>query len=311
MKAVGGDLPTGEDWIFELKWDGMRLGIRVEHGEIGAFSSNGKDATTRFPELAGLVDALHGLDAVLDAEVVAFDDSDTPSFERLQHRMHVASAAEAIRRRSQVPVVLAVFDLLELDGTETIQMPWQQRRTLLDQVLTDGPHWRLSRVHEDGDALFESATEKRLEGVMAKRVDSTYQPGRRSHSWRKVKIRRHQELVVGGWARGRGSRSNELGSLAVGYFDEDRRFRFAGRVGSGLTSNEAAVLESLLEPMSVPRCRFDPEPPRATVADMHWVEPELVVEIAFAEWTSDGRLRHPTYLGRRDDVEASEVVREP
>ncbi|HUW02744.1 MAG TPA: non-homologous end-joining DNA ligase [Acidimicrobiales bacterium] len=310
MKAASGDLPEGDGWIFELKWDGMRLVIRIEDGHAAAFSANGNDVTVRFPELEALAAALDGIDCVLDAEAVAFDGDGRPSFGQLQRRMHLTNPTEARRRAVEIPVVLAVFDVLEIDGRSTTELAWQQRRQLLERLLEDGSHWRLSTVHEDGASLFAAAEQQGLEGVMAKRVDRRYQPGRRSPDWLKVKTRRQQEFVVGGWARGRGARSAELASLAVGTFD-DGVLRFAGRVGSGITGAEATTLETALGELAADQCPFEHEPPAGPGPRLTWVTPELVVEVAFAEWTSDGRLRHPAYLGRRIDKDASDVVREP
>ncbi len=310
MKATSGELPTGPGWIFELKWDGMRLVIRVEAGRAAAFSSNGNDVTVAFPELALLADALGRLDVVLDAEAVAFDDGGRPSFEMLQRRMHVTNDAEARLRATEVPIVFAVFDVLEIDGQPTIALAWQQRRHLLEQLLDDGSHWRVSAVHSDGAALLAAATEQRLEGVMAKRTDRPYRPGARSGDWRKVKVRRRQEFVVGGWARGQGARSSELASLAIGVRDAGALV-FAGRVGSGISSAEAATLEDLLAPLVTETSPFDRPPPPGPGPALVWVEPRVVVEVAFGEWTADGRLRHPAYLGRRTDKDASAVVREP
>jgi bifunctional non-homologous end joining protein LigD len=310
MKATSGELPSGNDWIFELKWDGMRLVIRIEDGRAAAFSSNGNDVSVAFPELALLAAALDGLDVVLDAEAVAFDDGGRPSFGMLQRRMHVTNDAEARLRAAEVPIVFAVFDVLEIDGQPTIALAWHQRRDLLEQLLEDGSHWRVSAVHSDGAALLAAATEQRLEGVMAKRIDRRYQPGKRSGDWRKIKVRRRQEFVVGGWARGNGARSSELASLAIGVWDAGTLL-FAGRVGSGISSAEAAILEDLLAPLAIDTCPFDRRPPLGPGPALMWVEPRVVVEVAFGEWTSDGRLRHPSYVGRRTDKDAARVVREP
>jgi bifunctional non-homologous end joining protein LigD len=168
-------------------------------------------------------------------------------------------------------------------------------------------------VHQDGRALLDAATANDLEGIVAKRVDSLYRPGARTREWVKVKVRRRQEFVVGGWAPGKGNRGGRIGGLLVGYHDAPGSppLRYAGRVGSGLGQAELAELEERFAEMVVADCPFDPPPPRAHAVDAVWLQPELVVEVEYAEWTSDGRLRHPTYAGRRTDKDADQVTADP
>jgi len=214
-----------------------------------------------------------------------------------------------------VPVTYVVFDLLHLDGHDLMAMPLHDRRRLLGQALEPGPTWRASPLHDDGPALLAAATERGLEGVIAKRSESTYEPGRRTRSWIKAKVRRRQEMVVGGWLRGEGNRSGRIGALLVGYHDEPGtggQLRYAGRVGTGFTEAELARLDALMAPLVVDACPFDTPPPRADlVRGATWVQPSLVAELAFGEWTSEGRLRHPSYLGLRHDKDATEVTRDP
>ncbi len=316
MKATTGPLPAGDGWVFEPKWDGMRILAAIDapaldgtgRAGITLTTANGHDATVRFPELAPLASAL-GTAAVLDGEVVVLE-SDRPSFERLQRRIHVTDAAEAGRRAADSAVTYVVFDLVHLDGHDLVDLPWDRRRRLLEQLIDPGPHWVVSTVSDDGSALFEAARRSGMEGVVAKRVDSSYEQGRRSAAWRKVKVRRRQEMVVGGWTPGAGTRSGQLGSLLVGHHD-DGRLRFAGRVGSGFDDTELTRLGALLAERGRDRCPFDPPPPHATARQARWVEPDLVVEVEFAEWTAEGRLRHPVYLGQRVDRDPAAVVREP
>ncbi len=313
MKATAGQLPEGEGWVYEVKWDGMRAIVSVEDGVVRLQSANGKDATVSFPELAGLGEALGVGSAVLDGEIVAFDDQGRPSFGRLQQRMHVGDRRAAAARSEAVPCMLALFDLLALDGRALVGLPWSERRRLLEELVEPGPHWQVPGVHHDGRALFEAATANDLEGIIAKRVDSTYQPGGRTREWVKVKVRRRQEFVVGGWAPGKGNRGGRIGGLLVGYHDEPGSppLRYAGRVGSGLGEAELALLEERFAGIVVDACPFDPPPPRPHAIDAVWVRPELVVEVEYAEWTTDGRLRHPTYAGRRTDKDADQVTAEP
>jgi bifunctional non-homologous end joining protein LigD len=312
MKATTAtDPPAGDDWVHEVKWDGMRVLAFCTGGTTTLVTSNGLDATGRFPELAGLAAAV-GTDAVLDGEVVAYRDG-RPDFGQLQARMHVTAPLEVARRAAEVPVSFAVFDLLRLDAHDLCALPWRDRRHLLDALVEPSPAWRLSTPHDDGEELLEIARVQGLEGIVSKRVDSTYLPGKRTTAWRKVKVRRRQELVVGGWWPGTGNRSGRVGSLLVGVHDPDapgRPLRFAGKVGTGFTAAVLSEYQELLSSLATDECPFEPPPPRLVARQAHWVRPEVVIEVEFAEWTSDGVLRHPSHLGRRIDKPAEEVVRE-
>lgn len=312
MKAVSGDLPPDDGrWAFEIKWDGMRVLTHLDgEGGVRATSSRGHEAAPRFPELQALADHLDGHAVVLDGEIVAFDDGGRPSFAHLQRRMHVSAAATVARLRHEVPVTYAVFDLLHLDGLDLTPLPWHARRDALEELVGNGPTWRVPAAHRGGGAaLLDVCRQQALEGVIAKRVDSTYQPGRRSPDWVKVKVRRTQEFVVAGWIPGRSGLAGRLGSLVVGVHDDDG-LRYAGRVGSGIGDDERDRLERVLGPLAVDRPTAH-RAPAAHVRDARWVRPELVVQVAFGEWTPEGYLRHPSYLGARDDKDPAEVVREP
>jgi len=311
MKATSGELPTGPGWIYEVKWDGMRVIADVAPDSVQAWTSNGRDATVAFPELASLGGALAPVEATLDGELVALDGRGKPSFGRLQQRMHVASPAEARRRAGEVPVELVVFDLLRLGGRDVVQLPWRDRRRLLDQLADDLPPGSgVAQVFDDGPALVAVCEERGLEGVIAKRVDSPYVTGARTRSWIKVKVRRHDEMVVGGWSEGEGNRSGRLGSLLVGFHDTpgSATLRYAGRVGSGFTGAELDRMAGVLDPLATDDCPFDPPPPPLQRRRAHWVRPAVVVEVAYGEWTPDERLRHPVYMGQRVDVDADAVV---
>jgi bifunctional non-homologous end joining protein LigD len=304
------DLP-GDDahWAFEMKWDGMRALVGIDHGDVWLTSRAGNDATARFPEIAAIADALDSVDALLDGELVALDETGVPSFELLQPRMQ-AHGHTAVRERAAVqPVVLMVFDVLWLAGHSTCELPYTERRTLLERLDLAGPYWQTPpTTYGGGDAVLETSRALGLEGVVAKRVDSLYLPGRRVDAWRKVKTTLGQELVVGGWLPGAGRLEGRLGSLLVGYHDPATgTFEFAGRVGSGIDAAKRERLERALAPL-----RRDDSPFAATpkLPQPHWVEPELVVEVAFHEWTSAGVLRAPRYKGLRDDKAAADVVRE-
>jgi bifunctional non-homologous end joining protein LigD len=276
-------------------------------------SYNERDVTVSWPELAGLPEAVPATTALFDGELVATDDEGRPSFGLLQQRMHIADPAEARRRSAEVPVAYVVFDLLHLDGNDLTGLPLRDRRRLLDQVLEPGPRWRCSPLHDDGPALLEAATDAGLEGVVAKRLDSKYEPGKRTRTWLKVKVRRRQEMVVGGWLPGEGNRTGRIGALLVGYHDVpgDGPLTFAGRVGTGFKDAELTRLGGLFDDLATDECPFDPPPPRAEILrGPRWLRPELIAELEYGEWTGDGRLRHPSYLGLRDDKAASEVTRD-
>jgi bifunctional non-homologous end joining protein LigD len=313
MKATSGDLPQGDGWVHEPKWDGMRVLAFVEGDRVRLQSVNLLDVTAGWPELDALPGALGVRAALLDGELVALDERGRPSFGRLQQRMHVGSRAEALRRAAAVPVAYVVFDLLHLDEHPLLELPLVERRRLLERLLEAGPTWQLSPQHDDGAALYDAAAANDLEGVMSKRRDSPYEPGRRSRLWRKVKVRRRQEVVVGGWLPGEGGRAGRMGALLVGVHDAPGGpLRFAGRVGTGFSDAELERLAGHMAGLAQPDCPFDPPPPRADLArGATWLRPELVVEVAFGEWTADGRLRHPSYLGERIDVDPARVVREP
>ena len=308
MKAVAGRLPIGDDWVYEIKWDGMRAITTVNAEGVRAHSSRLNEITHRFPELAALVDGI-AVDAVLDGELIALGDDGLPSFSRLQSRMHLDRPHDIARKAAEIPVVYVIFDVLAIDGTDTLALPHEQRRHLLEELVEPGPTWQLAGVHHDEpEALLEAVVDRGMEGLVAKRRGSTYQPGARSADWVKIKPRRRQELVVGGLLSGEGGRAGSVGAVLVGHHDPTG-LRFAGRVGSGLTQPESRALIQLVRPTD--RSPFVDDVPPVPGRTITFVEPELVVEVAFGEWTPDGNLRHPVYLGRRPDVDPANVPREP
>jgi bifunctional non-homologous end joining protein LigD len=312
MKATLGELPYATEraaWSYEVKWDGMRVVTCTDGDRVQMWSGNHIDVTVRFPELHAIGNSLAGRSAVLDGEVVAFDAGGRPDFSTMQTRMHVAEAREAQRRAATTPVLYVVFDVMHFDGHDLTALPWHQRVSVLDTVFEAGTAWQPSARHDDGGALLEAVTTAQLEGIMAKRRDAPYTPGRRSPSWRKIKVRHRGELVVGGWLPGNGARSGRLGALLVGYYDADGALRFAGRVGSGFTDAELTDMGARLDALATDDDPFAPRLARADAPGARFVRPELVVEVAFGDWTPDGRLRHPSYLGRRFDKSASEVTR--
>ena len=312
MLAVAGTLPAAAEeqrWAFEMKWDGVRAVVYLEHGTLRVLTRNDRDVTATYPELRGLGDALGQGRVVLDGEIVALDSAGRPSFGELQQRMHVQRPALTLRER--VPVTYLAFDLLRHDGTALLDAPYDDRRAALGRLGLDGPHWATPPAFEgDGGAALALSEAQGLEGVVAKRRDSTYHPGRRSPAWVKVKHVRMQEVVVGGWRAGGGRREGGIGSLLLGVTDGEGRLVYAGHVGTGFTHRMLVELATLLRPLVRTTSPFDDEVPRAHARDAHWVSPRLVGEVAFTEWTRDGRLRHPSWRGLRTDKSAEAVVRE-
>jgi bifunctional non-homologous end joining protein LigD len=304
--------PNQKQWSFEVKWDGVRAIAYVQPGRLRLESRNLNEITSAYPEVRGLVGALGMHEAVLDGEVVAFDYSDPahprPSFERLQRRMHVTSPSAVRRLASSTPVVYAIFDLLYLDGHSLMELPYRERRARLESLELSGPAWRVPAAHPgQGTALLDATAKQGLEGVVAKRLDSRYEPGRRGGAWVKVKNTLRQELVIGGWIPGEGRRTARIGALLVGVY-EDGKFRYAGRVGTGFTEKLLDELRRRLEPLRRDTSPFEiaPKLPREAV----FVEPKLVAEVEFREWTTERVMRAPSFKGLRDDKPAVEVVTE-
>jgi bifunctional non-homologous end joining protein LigD len=299
--------PTGDGWAWELKWDGIRAVGYIDGGRLRLVTRNGNDVTRRYPELRKIGEALGTRDAVLDGEIVAFDDESRPSFERLQQRMHVDNESQIRRLAAGVPVVYVLFDLLWLDGHSMMELPYEERRARLVELALNGPSWQTPPNEVgDGSAMLEVSKRFGIEGVVAKRLDSKYEPGRRSPAWVKVKHHLRQEFVVGGWQPGEGGRSGSIGSLLVGYYD-DGVLHYAGRAGSGLTQRDITWFEARFAELARPSSPFGIGSPPKTA---RFVEPAIVVEVRFTEWTSGGMIRHPTYLGVRHDKDPAEVTRE-
>ncbi len=302
MLARAGDRgAVAEGFGYEFKWDGVRVLVDVTGGEVTPWSRRGRDLTVTYPELQDLT---HVGDAVVDGEVVALEDG-RPSFARIQQRMNLSDPARVRAVARRVPVALLAFDLLRADGRSLLGQPWERRREALAGLVTTGPTIQVPPAHDDLDAALAIAADLGLEGVVAKRRGSTYQPGRRSPDWRKLRLVRRQELVVGGWRPGRDGWAGRIGSLLVGYHDPAGRLVYAGAVGSGLTGRLQARLEEELTRR--------PDPPFAGAVphdDAVFVEPTHVVEVRFREWTPDGVLRQPSLLGLRDDKDPAAVVRE-
>ncbi|MEO6500682.1 MAG: non-homologous end-joining DNA ligase [Jatrophihabitantaceae bacterium] len=315
MLATAGDLPAPADdaqWAYETKWDGVRVLAFIEGGRVRLRSRNDLDITVSYPELEELGSRLGNGQLILDGEVVAFGADGRPSFARLQKRMHVGQAGEAQRLSRTDPARYLIFDLLHLDGAATIGLPYQQRRQLLEELDLDGASWQCpSYFAGNGEMVLQASQQLGLEGVVAKRLASAYRPGRRSPDWRKIKNLRTQEVVVLGWQPGNGRRAGTIGSILVGVPGEGESaaagLRYAGKVGTGFTDAALDALHRQLRPLARPTPALTAPPPRAYTVGAQWVRPELVAEVAFGEWTPDGRLRHPVWRGLRPDKSVSDV----
>jgi bifunctional non-homologous end joining protein LigD len=312
MLATAGELPPPEEdalWGYEFKWDGVRAVAAVRGGALGLTSRKGTDITVRYPEVGRLPDGLAGHDAVLDGEIVAMDENGRPDFGALQNRMH-RTGPEVGRMAAAMPVTYLVFDLLSWDGEDLLARPYAERRERLDALGLAGHRWVATPWFRGGGAGVRAASEENgLEGVVAKRLTSPYRPGLRSPDWRKVKNVRTQSVVVGGWRPGQGRRAGGVGSLLFGVPDDEGNLIYAGHVGTGFSDQDLKDLKRMFTARST--SPFHGTLPREVTRDAHWVEPELVGEVAYAVWTADGRLRHPSWKGIRDDLEPDDVVIEP
>ena len=300
--------PVGPNWLHEVKWDGMRILADVRAGRIRLQTRTGADATQRFPELDVLAQ-VHP-DVLLDGEVVSLE-AGVPSFTRLIDRIH-ARAGVARRLATSRPVTYMVFDVLRLDGHDLTGIPLRDRRALLERLEVPAPRVVVPPVYPDGQALLGATRERGLEGVVSKRADSLYEPGRRSTAWVKIAHRPTISVIVGGW-RPESSGGAGLGALLVGR-PEGGALRFVGRVGSGLGATQAAALLPRLRELASDDCPFESRPPAADSVGTHWVQPQLVVDVRSLgeagharRGVGDDRLRQPTYLRLRADLTAADL----
>lgn len=325
MLATPGALPRPSEqdaWAFEMKWDGMRALADVRPDGWRVVGRSGKDATSSFPELAGphglgdLAERLGGRTLVLDGEIIATDDRGVPSFAQLQQRMNVSRPSPQLV--AAVPVSYLVFDVLEIDGTSAVDLPYRDRRRLLeglDVASTSGAGGLVQVppvIEGDASRAWEMAETLDLEGVVAKRLDCPYVVGKRAAGWRKVKRIQEREVIVVGWAEGEGRRANGLGALVIAVPDgpptPERPLRLAGRVGTGLTDAMLDHLLGLLLPLATDTPPVADPPRGAAGRAVHWVQPELVGEVAYTEWTTANSLRHPVWRGLRPDKSPRDVA---
>lgn len=292
MKATLGTMPTGDDgWAYEIKWDGYRTMAFVERREVRLQSSNLIDVTHKYPELRALPAGVAADRTVLDAELVVLDDLGRPRFELIQ--------------RHERQAVLFVFDVLSIGDHDTIALPYEDRRQLLTDLVEPGDNWMVP-AHRigDGRALLEATDARELEGIMAKRLGTTYKPGTRTKEWRKVKHRRRAEVVVGGFTTGSGNRTGTFGSLLVGRWVDERgggrQLAFAGGVGSGFTHRRLEELTNQLRDLAIAECPFTPVPPTAYRRGATWVRPELTATVEITEFTNEGYVRQASFIALGD-----------
>jgi len=310
MLAAAADEPfDSPEFTYEAKWDGVRTIAFVDGGEVRLQTRNLLDCTRQYPEGTQVAEAMTGAyQAIVDGEIVALDEKGVPSFQRLQPRMHVTDDSTVRKLRRSTPVIYQVFDLLYADGEDLTRKPLRERLRRLDEALTPmGAIRRSEGFVGTGVALFEAAKEQGLEGIIAKRLDSTYQPGARSPAWVKVKAFRTMDCVVGGWTAGQGGRASTLGALLLGVY-RDGKLEPVGHVGTGFDERTLRDLLATLEKHESPTSPFATMPRVNQPA--RWCMPELVCEVEYVEITRDGTLRHPTYRGLRPDVDPRESTGE-
>lgn len=312
MLAVTADRLPSHDaaWSYEMKWDGVRVIADVAPDGVRLTGRSGADMTVAYPELGGLARDAGAARPVLDGEVVVLRDDGSADFGALAPRMHVRSPERARELARTAPVTYVVFDVLSLDGTPTVRLPYTRRRELLESLDLGGRHWQVPPAFTGGGAdVLEASRRMGLEGIVAKRLDAPYQPGRRSDAWLKIKNFLTQDVVVGGYTVGTGGRASTFGALLLG-LPADGGLRYVGSVGTGFDAGALADLTARLRALEQRESPFTgPVDPRQA-RTARWVRPELVGEVRFGHWTGDGRMRHPSWRGLRPEIAPADVVRE-
>ena len=303
-----------DDFAVEVKWDGIRAIVYIEAGIARIISRNGCDITFRYPELQLLAQAVGRHALILDGEIVAFNEAGTPSFSLLQQRMNLEKPVMIQRALSHVPISFIVFDLLQVDKNSLIDESYLVRRQILDDYHLCGKYW-ITPPYRTGNVedFLSASQELGLEGIILKRSNSPYMPGKRSDSWLKVKNYHRQEFIIGGWTPGKGKRSGTIGALLLGYYSQEHsgksepKLLYAGSCGTGFTEKTLSQLKELFMPLAISYCPFATDPLKSGA---NFIKPVVVAEVSFTEWTQAQTLRHPSFLGLRSDKLASAVTKE-
>lgn len=319
LATLATKLPHDQDrYAFEWKWDGVRAITFLENKHIRIESRNLIDVTHQYPEMQALAKSLRCRTAVLDGEIISLDENGMPSFKRLQRRMHIASPATALRLSGEFPAWYMLFDLLYLNGKSLMRLPYHERRQRLERLVPEGPSWRVpEHVVGDGTAMLDGARRTGMEGIVAKELDSTYAPGRRSRCWLKLKVIQDQEFVVGGYVPESTGRAKRIGSLLLGYYDGAGLLQYAGRVGTGLSGPDHAMLLGLLQPHLRPSSPFASDPAKMrpgrwghSVGAVSYVDPAVIVQVEYRRWPEGSQVQQASYKGVRTDKNARNVVKE-
>jgi bifunctional non-homologous end joining protein LigD len=294
-----------ENYAYEYKWDGVRAIFRWDGNDLSLQSRNLLDITNRYPEIWPLAEIFGSRPVILDGEIIALDDEERPSFARLQRRMHVQDMTAVRRLMKEVPVFFVVFDVLWLDGASLMDQPWMTRRDRLEELELSGPAWLRSPVqYGNGAAVLSAAGRMKLEGVVAKKLDSPYRLGVRSPDWLKIKIVSDDEFVIGGWVPEAGNRASRVGSLLLGAYDDQGRLRFLGGVGTGFNDETHRRLTMLLKSLASTQNPFaDRVPKRGAI----FVKPQAVAQIEYRRRGSEGMLQQASFKGIRTDKNPKEI----
>lgn len=321
MLAKAGPLPANQaEYGFEIKWDGIRSICYLEEKQCRLMSRNLKDITSQYPELAALSKAVDSKyrELILDGEIVAFDSAGLPSFSRLQHRMGLSDDRMIAEMMENLPVYYIIFDVLSIDNNLLLAKPYTERRNILASLALDGPYWQTPGYHiGEGESVLTASRKLGLEGIVAKRLNSPYHPGQRTGTWLKIKNHRRQELIIGGWVPGQGNRHGKIGALLTGCYDMipaeaqarnvSQQLLYTGKAGTGFTQASLLAIAKMLKPLRRETSPFSQELP---IKNARFVEPLLVGEFEFTEWTPNHTLRHPSFKGLRNDKDPRQVIRE-